>query len=86
MNMKNGTTSTAYEVRCRNAPDASKLSEQLQPLLRMENCDYAHVVRRVIAQPLLTPWRAVPSGMRLEAAPKAARLGVGRTSWHIYNN
>jgi hypothetical protein len=32
MNMKNGTTSTAYEVRCRNAPDASKLSEQLQPL------------------------------------------------------
>jgi hypothetical protein len=31
-------------------------------------------------------WRAVPSGMRMEAAPKAARLGVGRTSWLIYNN
>jgi len=81
-----GTTSNAYEVRYRNDPDASKLLEQLQPLLRMENCDYVHVVRRVIAQPFLTPWRAVPSGMRLEAAPKAARLGVGRTSWLIYNN
>ena len=69
-----------YLVLITNRRRGWQISEQLQPLLRMENCDYAHVVRRVIAQPLLTPWRAVPSGMRLEAAPKAARLGVGRTS------
>jgi hypothetical protein len=79
-----GATLTGFKKRYRNDPDANKLREQLQPLLRMENCDYAHVVRRVIAQPLLTPWRAVPSGMRLEAAPKAARLGVGRTRLGTY--
>jgi hypothetical protein len=75
-----------YLVLITNRRRGWQISEQLQPLLRMENRDYAHVVRRVITQPLLSPWHAVPSGMRLEAAPKAARLGVGRTSWNIYSN
>jgi len=73
--------------------NATKLREQLQPLLRMKNRDYAHVVRHVIAQPPQLPGAPSHQGCgwkphrRRRAWEWGARLGantiIDRQDWEI---